>query len=272
MKANYHTHTARCYHAFGTDEEYVKKAIAEGLSILGFSDHAPTVYPEPYESYYKMPPSAIADYFSSLSALRNKYRDKLEIHIGYETEFLPDTWDASLELWRNTPSPEYLILGQHYTDFETRGRCFGDHSYHSPSRTNPALYVHERLTRYIDGVVKALSTDCFSCLAHPDLLTFLGDNDFYLSEMQRLIDGAKKYGVPLEFNLLGLREGRFYPHREFWELVAKNKLPCVIGCDAHSPEELADFRNIEEGRKYLAELGIEILEEIELRSPFKELR
>ena len=35
----YHSHTFRCGHAVGTDEEYVKKAIEGHYEILGFSDH-----------------------------------------------------------------------------------------------------------------------------------------------------------------------------------------------------------------------------------------
>ena len=38
---NYHSHTSRCGHAVGTDEEYVKAAIAAGYQKMGFSDHAP---------------------------------------------------------------------------------------------------------------------------------------------------------------------------------------------------------------------------------------
>ena len=38
-KNNYHTHTTRCYHASGKDEEYVKAAIKAGIKELGFSDH-----------------------------------------------------------------------------------------------------------------------------------------------------------------------------------------------------------------------------------------
>jgi histidinol-phosphatase (PHP family) len=36
---NYHSHTWRCGHATGTDEAYVKSAIANGFKIYGFSDH-----------------------------------------------------------------------------------------------------------------------------------------------------------------------------------------------------------------------------------------
>ena len=45
---NLHTHTTRCFHAVGSDEEYVLAAIKNGIKILGFSDHCPmdqyTVY------------------------------------------------------------------------------------------------------------------------------------------------------------------------------------------------------------------------------------
>lgn len=48
MKANYHTHTARCGHAEGTDEEYVLAAIERGFDELGFSDHVPWPYKNGY--------------------------------------------------------------------------------------------------------------------------------------------------------------------------------------------------------------------------------
>jgi Histidinol phosphatase and related hydrolases of the PHP family len=39
IQTNWHTHTSRCGHAVGTDEEYVQAAIQGGLKTLGFSDH-----------------------------------------------------------------------------------------------------------------------------------------------------------------------------------------------------------------------------------------
>ena len=49
MFANYHTHTARCNHASGTEREYVEAAIKSGLKILGFADHTPYPFPVPDE-------------------------------------------------------------------------------------------------------------------------------------------------------------------------------------------------------------------------------
>ena len=51
MKANYHTHTFRCGHASGKDEDYVKAAVNRKFDVLGFSDHVPW----PYESTYRNP-------------------------------------------------------------------------------------------------------------------------------------------------------------------------------------------------------------------------
>lgn len=44
QKFNLHTHTFRCGHASGTDDQMVLSAIETGFELLGFSDHMP--YPE----------------------------------------------------------------------------------------------------------------------------------------------------------------------------------------------------------------------------------
>ena len=35
-QTNFHTHTSRCHHAFGNDEEFVRAAIQNGFEVLGF--------------------------------------------------------------------------------------------------------------------------------------------------------------------------------------------------------------------------------------------
>ena len=50
LKQNFHTHTSRCGHAIGLDEDYVKTAIKAGIKVLGFSDHAAYEEPFPEES------------------------------------------------------------------------------------------------------------------------------------------------------------------------------------------------------------------------------
>ncbi|MBQ0092821.1 MAG: histidinol-phosphatase, partial [Clostridiales bacterium] len=39
MRYNYHTHTDRCKHAVGREDDYIAVAIREGYDGLGISDH-----------------------------------------------------------------------------------------------------------------------------------------------------------------------------------------------------------------------------------------
>ena len=49
MLKNYHSHTARCGHAWGTDEEFVNAAIDAGFGVLGFSEHTAWPFVDGYQ-------------------------------------------------------------------------------------------------------------------------------------------------------------------------------------------------------------------------------
>jgi histidinol-phosphatase (PHP family) len=54
MFIDYHTHHARCGHAVGELEEYVKKGIEIGLMQIGLSDHMPLLHVDPASYYPEM--------------------------------------------------------------------------------------------------------------------------------------------------------------------------------------------------------------------------
>ena len=89
MFANYHTYTARCGHASGREEEYILRAIEGGIKILGFSDHIPFRFPDGHQSGFRVPVEQGRAYVALLSELREKYREQIEIHIGFEMEYYP---------------------------------------------------------------------------------------------------------------------------------------------------------------------------------------
>ena len=72
MKTNYHTHTTRCMHATGSDEDYVLSAIKGGYQELGFSDHTPWKYHTDYVADMRMFPEELPGYVESLRSLREK--------------------------------------------------------------------------------------------------------------------------------------------------------------------------------------------------------
>ncbi len=254
MLTNYHTHTNRCHHANGTDEEYVKAAVEAGYSILGFSDHAPYYYEDGYESYYKMLPSQAHEYADSLRRLARLYSDKIEIHLGFEAEYYPSIFEKSLKLWREV-GIEYLVLGQHFT----RDEATKDAHAFAPAGD-------ETLKCYTDVCIAAIETEKFSYFAHPDLLNYTGDNDaLYEHETARLVECANRYGVPLEINLLGLYEGRTYPNRRFWEIAAPLKPSVIIGADAHTPRALLNMNCRAAAKKLAEQYGLKLIDKIDFR-------
>lgn len=255
MIANYHTHTARCHHAKGTEEEYIQAAIEGGLQILGFSDHTPYPFPEGYYSKMRMYPHELSEYVQTLSSLKEKYADRIELHIGLEAEYYPAHFDDLLKLVR-AEGVEYLILGQHWLGNE-QGEL----------HVNRAFDDGERLARCCDQTIEAMHTGVFSYIAHPDLPNFIGDQATYDFHMRRLIREANACGLPLEINLHGAMGNRSYPTPRFWELVAEEGGKAILGRDAHEPSEFLDTETEQRMLDMVQRLGLTLLSQITLKKP-----
>lgn len=259
MKHNYHTHTHRCGHACGTETEYIEKAISEGLLTLGFSDHTPYPYPGGYVSADKMRMDQMEEYFDTLLGLRHKYRDYIDIKIGFEAEYYPAFFDELLSEYRKYPL-DYIIYGGHFTGNESLPGSFN-----SFYKTGDK----DKLNRYIDHTVEAMKTGRFTYIAHPDLIQFVGDETYYRQQMRRLITEANRLSIPLEINLYGVRDHRFYPHIPFWEGAAVLGATAVLGCDAHRPELVAVPEEIAIAEELADRLGIRVIDEVPLVNPLK---
>lgn len=246
MIANYHTHTVRCHHASGSEREYIEQAIARGLRILGFSDHAPMPFPNGYRSSFRMATSELPDYVETLLSLREEYRGSIDIRIGFEAGYYPAVFPDFLALLRPYPI-DYLILGQHFLGNEEGEMHYGDPA----SMTDPA-----RLHRYVDQVTAGMNTGAFTYVAHPDVFVFHGDAAFYQGEAERLCRAAKERGIPLEVNMLGLSNHRFYPCPLFWEVAADVGNDVVLGCDAHDPARVAAPAELEQADAFLDRYGL----------------
>lgn len=249
LTANYHTHTARCGHAVGADEEYVKAAIAAGMQVLGFSDHIPWPDQVPPRDTLHMRMNRAAEYAASVCALREKYRDQIAIYLGFEAEYLPEFYEAQMKMCEEL-DVDYLIMGQHFLP---------ESLIYAGSRTGSRRV----LERYVDTVLEGLSTGAYSCLCHPDLVDFAGDGAFYRKQMRRLCEGVKKMGIPLEINLLGLGEGRHYPNERFWTIAGETENRAIIGVDAHDPASIGKHRIFEAALALAERCGLEVEERME---------
>ena len=89
LKINYHSHTKRCGHAEGEDEEYVLSAIENGYRIYGFSDHImlPGFPQLGMRGNYEL---QAQNYYDSVKQLKAKYQKQIELHLGWEAEWYGD--------------------------------------------------------------------------------------------------------------------------------------------------------------------------------------
>lgn len=233
MDYNFHTHTTRCRHAKGSDEDYVKCAIEAGIKHLGFSDHAPYIFPDGYENLYRVQMCDGRSYVEDLQLLRERYRDKIEISIGFEMEYYPAHFEKMLKIARNVGA-EYLILGQHF--------ILNEHpdGIGSGGPTDNA----EHLKIYVDEVIEAMRTGVFTYVAHPDLMCFTGDEVLYKREITRLCLAAKELNVPLEINLAGIRYNKHYPSDSFWQIAGEVGAPVTFGIDAHIDTDILNKEQV----------------------------
>lgn len=256
-KTNYHTHTKRCNHAQGSDEEYVLSAIYNGYEELGFSDHSPWKYDSNFVPKMRMKDNEFDEYYQSILALKEKYKDQISIKIGLECEYFPKYMDWLKELIKKYQL-DYVIFGNHYYKTDENQIYFGRR-----------CKDDEMFKLYVDEAIEGMKTGLYSYLAHPDLFMRAKDefDDIAKEESYRLCKAAKELDVILEYNLAGAeyneRVGKcMYPHPEFWKIAASVGNKVIIGVDAHSPDALKTDKYRNEGIRFLTELGIEIVDTI----------
>lgn len=229
MDYNFHTHTVRCHHAVDDDESYIKCAIEAGIKHLGFSDHAPVVFSSGNGFHYHMDIDDGEEYVSTIRKLAEKYKDKIKIHVGFEMECYPSCFNEMLELARKFGA-DYLILGQHFIGDEWP--CgIGSRAY----TENP-----EHLIEYVNNVIRGIESGVFTYVAHPDIINFGGDEEVYREQMTKLCRVAKENDTPLEINLHGIQNNRFYPSDRFFAIAGEVGTPITFGMDVHDSASLLD--------------------------------
>lgn len=257
MLTNYHTHTSRCFHAFGEDEEYVRTAVESGYSILGFSDHTPWPYTSGYVSKSeRMPVSQMEEYRQSVLSLKEKYKDEIKIRLGLECEYFPQFFG-----WLRDVSPQfdYLILGNHFELSDEHGEPYYGHA-----------STKKQLISYTEHTIKGMESGMFAYLAHPEVV--LADYPSFDKDVEECMNeicmAGQKNGMLFEYNMYGVikkQRGVFkglgYPYDRVWEIVSHYKIDAIIGVDAHRPEQLAEVENIRKAKEFLRSLNINVVEE-----------
>lgn len=271
-KSNLHGHTYRCGHAAGMDEQYVTAAISAGYDLMAFTDHVML----PWTTAVNGVRGAYSEsegYYSSVRELREKYKNDIDILLGYECEW-NEGFRAYYTALIESGTVDFLSLGNHYLayDFET-GRFTDPNS--DREYCSSIQYVKD----YVESSITAIESGLFKVFVHPDY--FMGWYNDWNEEAEALVrqmcESAKEHGVALEINqgcfvaetpekyadkYYGGEARYRYPYDKFWDIVAEVGNTVVTGLDAHSPDYYA--RSVARAKAFaLAESkGITITEDL----------
>ena len=260
LRHNYHTHTYRCGHAVGEDEDYVFEAIGLGLQTLGFSDH---VMLEGFSQPGVRGDFELSeDYFTSIRELKEKYKERINILLGFEAEPFPEYFSYYKEILEKG-TVDYLLVGNHCKIVDNKAKPFF-------SRNT----TKEDIIEYKDTLIRGMETGLFLYVCHPDY--FMGayaefDKTCILCS-EEICKCAARLDIPLEFNFAAIRRGKYklggeerflYPHVEFWKIARKYNCKVVLGLDAHAPSEIVHERN-DWGYKLVKDLKLNVVDKLDL--------
>lgn len=256
---NYHTHTMRCGHAKGSDEEYVLAAIKAGYKTLGFSDHICShgfVY-----DFLRMKECALPEYITAILSLKEKYKDQITIYVGLESEYCQNQIDFYHHLIDNTPI-EYLVFGSHCIDYLNTEAMIGAHA------------TKQRIEQYVDTTIKGMESGLFLYLAHPDLYMRAYDvfDETCTMAAIKICTRAKELNIPIEINLEGMKSGireynngtirRYgYPVEDFWKIAGEIGGPVIIGIDAHDPSAFEHQESFEYAKYLIEKFHLQVIKD-----------
>ncbi|MBR6689463.1 MAG: phosphotransferase [Clostridia bacterium] len=259
---NYHSHTYRCRHADDTvtDEDYVKEYIKAGFKEIAFTDHVPQKNVIDTRKRMRMDYSEKEDYLNSVRHLKEKYKDKINIKVGFEIEYLPEHLEEFKELKEEC---DLLVLGQHYTYDRKNNevKVFNE-------KIRPEFSDDEIMEHY-EYMKEAVEHNLVKIIVHPDMYMCVRKEfgEFEEKIARKIASLAEKHNIILEINLMdifkhmcGKKQNIEYPNREFWRIVSEYDVPVIYGIDAHfrgqirSHKEMIKFTRAYLGKDIVSKL------------------
>ncbi len=204
-------------------QSYIERAIEQGIDIYGFSEHAPMDFDE----HYRLKFNEMQLYVNEVQNLKEQYKDKIKILLGYEVDYLEGHLDQRVL----TEKVDYLIGSVHF---------LGEWGFDNPE------FNHEYKNRNIDEIwqeyfknIEAMAkTNYFDIVGHLDLMkvfNFMPKKDIRLIATPAL-KAIKKANMVIELNTAGLRKPckEIYPSPSLLEMAYELNIPITFSSDAHA--------------------------------------
>ena len=225
INADYHTHTIYS-DGKGSVEDNIKQAISLGLEKIAITDHG--LNHQYFGGIYKKQMNKIdilKKQKEEIENLKEKYKN-IQILFGIEANLIScngdvDLTDEQCKLF------DIIILGTHYSPFannfsKTLHWKYRNYFFNTKKHSKIAT------TAYL----KAMDNYPINILAHL--------NHIVKVDIEKIAKKAKENNVLIELN-----EKNLHFSEKEWEILIASGVKLVINSDAHKPEDIASFKNVE---------------------------
>ena len=249
--ASYHVHTNFC-DGNNPPEEMLKAAIEAGMTDIGFSAHAAW----PVATEWHMPVPRYADYSTEITRLKNAYKGKITVKLGFEADWIAGV-SAPDSAYYGQFKPDYLIGSVHFVPTDAKDRLAAFWPVDAPSPD-----VRAGIDRCFDGdgrravkaywsTIRDMVSSCdFDIVGHLDLprkrngdLHFFDESEsWYRRELKATVKAIAKAGKIVELNTGAIARkamDAIYPSDELLSMLRKAGVPVTLDSDSHSPADLS---------------------------------
>ncbi|MBQ5471244.1 MAG: histidinol-phosphatase [Treponema sp.] len=245
IKTNYHTHSLYC-DGKSTLKQMVQSAIEHDIKILGFSGHCMS----PFSSSWHIPVNQIPDYIAEVKALKEKYKDKITILLGFEADYVKNITAPTRQFYKKF-DPDFLIGSVHFVT--VNGQTFGVDDSAESLKENAEKFTnndYKKITcEYFYTQREMLKKPDFQIIGHPDLIRknngplkmFTEKEDWYLKEIKATAKAIAKAGVIAEINTGAIARKKMddvYPSLQFLELLNQQGVPVTFSGDCHNHQDI----------------------------------
>ena len=268
QKFNYHSHTSDLDMK---DEDYIKEYIEMGFEKIAFTDHCPEKNKIDKRPNIRMEYEQKNEYIDTIKKLKEKYKNKIKIEVGYEIEYIPGDEENLRELKNEA---DKIIVGQHFIYDNNKNLKY----------IGQSEFSDEELIKYSEYIQKAMKLKLPNIIAHPDMY-MMNRKEFgkIENEVAKIIcESAEKYDIPLEINLNNIfaktyYENRklnndsfekqkeklknvFYPCKDFWKVASNYNIKVLYGIDTHHKGQIMLWNELIEFAKEI--IGKETIEKL----------
>jgi len=246
---NYNLHQHSIF-SDGADEplKYVEKAVEIGFTAMGFSEHSPL----PFDNPFSIKEGQIDNYIQTIDELREKYKNRLPVYRALEMDFIPGI-SEDFDHWRKKCKTDYLIGSVHLVkpdgfddlwftdgpDYKVYDQGIEDFFNGDIRRAVRAFY---------DQTNKMIETQQFEIIGHFDKIRmhnrnrfFTDDDKWYRDIVSETIELIKQKNLIVEVNTRGLykkRSDSLFPDGYALQQIKQMDIPVMISSDAHKATEI----------------------------------